>query len=184
VRAGLRLDSTTLIGENVTITVQNNNAYTTLAGGVNVKWRTKGQLLTANHPAEDRPGWKISSKSHRSIESCPVTAYAIGIQNWDIPGWGYARVYKNSANGYFLKSAGTSGSGTRRNELDSKLMVGFAPVAMGTLSTSTNGAGRLIQRMGCYNGNNGFLQVFSQTKDHFAASSGTTYTYLTGLSRW
>ncbi|MEG4808487.1 hypothetical protein QUA82_11830 [Microcoleus sp. F8-D3] len=54
------------------------SGYNLVGGGAQANWKGPGSLLTASFP--DGNQWKVASKDHQYVESCTITAYAIGIK--------------------------------------------------------------------------------------------------------
>jgi hypothetical protein len=165
---------------NASASVQNNVNYWTVGGGANIQWGTKGQLLYENHPSDNgAPGWYAASKSHRSIESCPMTVYAIGITKGYIPGFGNIAINigNTSPMQYFMRSPGTYANGGPISDSYNSAP-GWATTCMGVKSTSDNGRGRLITQMKYNFLDNWHMNATSGDKDHFVGETGWTYTYL------
>lgn len=175
---------TTTPSEVNSASVQNNVNYWTIGGGARVQWSSKGQLLTASAPSDNQPGWYAFSKSHRSLESCPLTAYAIGITKGSIPGFGTVDIRIGSTNPlqYFIKSPGTFVSyGKALDTFYSE--PGWATTGFGARSLSTNGRGRLLTGLKLSYADNLKLKGESLSKDHFVNESGTTYSYILEIKK-
>lgn len=174
----------TVASTNNSASIQNNVSYFTIGGGARIQWSSKGQLLQSSAPNEGQPGWRASSKSHRTIESCPLTVYAVGITKNYIPNFGYVEIRQSSTSPLkqFIVSPGTwAGSGAARDEFYSE--PGWATTGFGGLATSSNGRGRLLTGLKLTYGDNAQVKGEVFSKDHFVNESGTTYSYIVEIRK-
>lgn len=146
---------------NTSVAVPSN--YILLGGGAKVNWSGNGNLLTESYPIGN--SWMVASKDHKFASPASITAFAIGIQNVNLPGFGYLEAAVSAASTY-----SSSGQGVISNSVPSGWIIS-CPGGQAQYS----GAGRLIMgiEMSNYNPFNSTIR----TKDIGTASSGYSYAY-------
>lgn len=77
-----------------------------IGGGARANWSTQGQLLTQSFPSGSQ--WFAASKDHVVAEVGTVDAFAIGITNGTIPGFGSIDVTVNQISTFVTTGYGTA----------------------------------------------------------------------------
>lgn len=166
-------DATSGTGHNPSVTTSSSafpTGWKVVGGGAEAIWTGTGQLLTASMPSGTKQ-WTAISKDHYYTDLGQVRAYAIALQEEDIPGFGDLDIeYKGGSSSYT-----SSGSDDANVTVSSDYVIGCAGG-----EATWSGYGRMLWRMYF---NSGVTQVLVESKDHIVTSSGYTRAYLTQIRK-
>gem|GEM_PF-1596968 len=166
-------------GTYISTSVQPDVSYETVGGGVSINWGDQNwhvngnQLLFESH-RESNNSWYVSSGSHTSLQTNTITAFAIGIYRYLIPGFGTFRFMHSIS----TPSDAPANSMTTNTETTDPSWV---PSCIGVKSGGTD-RGRHVYKMKYGYAPNMRPICEVGDKDLLYPQAGSLYTYVTQLS--